>query len=176
MAHRVDVQRLAADHAARAGGAGQFREHAQSGGRGQGVQLRVFGDELKGQGLQGVTDQDGRGLVIGLVAGGATAAQFVVVHRRQVVVHQRIGVDQLDGTGGHVEAFDRCPQQFAGGMQQDGTEALAIAQHHIAHGLVQATGGDPGGGQAGIQRAVGAPGHLFDEVGQRDLSHRRRVP
>jgi hypothetical protein len=50
---------------------------------------------MKRQGLQGVPRQDRGGLVEGLVAGGPAAPQVVVVHGRQVVVDQRIGVDQL---------------------------------------------------------------------------------
>jgi hypothetical protein len=34
------------------------------------------------------------------VAGRATAAQLVVVHRGQVVVDERVGVNQLEGAGG----------------------------------------------------------------------------
>ena len=42
-----------------------------------------------------------------LVAGRPAAAQVVVVHRRQVVVDQRIGVDHLDGAGRRQRRLDR---------------------------------------------------------------------
>ena len=55
-----------------------------------------LGQHLEGAGLQGVAGQDGGGLVEGAVARRLAAAQVVVVHRRQVVVDQRIGVQHLD--------------------------------------------------------------------------------
>ena len=57
-------------------------------------------EHLEGQRQQGVAGQDRRRLAEHLVAGRPAAAQVVVVHRRQVVVDQRVGVDHLDGTGG----------------------------------------------------------------------------
>ena len=39
-------------------------------------------------GEQGIAGQDGGGVVIGLVYGGATAAQVVIVHGGQVVMNQ----------------------------------------------------------------------------------------
>ena len=58
-----------------------------------------FGQHLEGAGLQRVAGQDGGGFVEGLVAARLAAAQVVVVHGRQVVVHQRIGVQHFDGGG-----------------------------------------------------------------------------
>jgi hypothetical protein len=40
---------------------------------------------------------------VGDVRRRPAAAQVVVVHRRQVVVDQRVGVDELEGTGGREE-------------------------------------------------------------------------
>ena len=48
---------------------------------------------------QGVPRQDGRGLVKRLVTGRPAPPQVVVVHRRQVIVDQRIRVNQLQSTG-----------------------------------------------------------------------------
>ena len=40
------------------------------------------------QRLQGIADQDGGRLIKGAMAGRAAAAQVIVVHRRQIIVHQ----------------------------------------------------------------------------------------
>ncbi len=53
----------------------------------------------KRQGQQRVAGQDGGRLAVDLVTRGPAAAQVVVVHRRQIVVNQRIGVDHFHGAG-----------------------------------------------------------------------------
>ncbi len=50
--------------------------------------------------LQRVAGQHGGGLVVRLVHGRPAAAQVVVVHARQVVVDQAVGVDALQRAGG----------------------------------------------------------------------------
>ena len=133
-AHRAEVDGLAADHPRRPGGARQHGEHAQA----QGGILRVvafLGHGLEGQALQAVAGKDGAGLV--LVGGGLAATQVVVVHGRQIVVHQRIGMDQLDRAGGAVGAGLVTIQCFAGGVDQQRADALATVHHAVAHGLVE---------------------------------------
>ena len=68
-------------------------------GVGMGVGL---GQDLEGAGLERVAGEDGGGFVEGDVHGGAAAAQGVVVHRRQVVVHERIRVHQFDRGRGRI--------------------------------------------------------------------------
>ena len=55
------------------------------------------------QRLQGIAGEDRGGFVEGDVHGRPAAAQGVVVHRRQVVVHQRIGVDQFHRDRGRIQ-------------------------------------------------------------------------
>ena len=55
---------------------------------------------LEGEREQGIADQDRCRLVEGDMAGRLAAAKVVVVHRRQVVMDERIGVHHLDGGGG----------------------------------------------------------------------------
>ena len=33
------------------------------------------------------------------MTGGSAAAQIIIIHRRQVIVHERVHVHELDGTG-----------------------------------------------------------------------------
>ena len=59
---------------------------------------------VEGEGEQTVAGQDRGRLVEFLVRGRPAAAQVVVVHRRQVVVHQRIAMHELDRGAGHQRA------------------------------------------------------------------------
>jgi hypothetical protein len=59
------------------------------------AQRRIGGEELEGARLQPVSDEDRRRLVEGDVQRRLTAAHGVIVHGREVVVNQRIGVDEL---------------------------------------------------------------------------------
>ncbi len=60
----------------------------------------VAGDDVEGEGQQRVTGEDRGGIIIGFVEGGPAAAQIAVVHRRQVLVDQRIAVDAFERRAG----------------------------------------------------------------------------
>ena len=100
-------------------------------------QRRIAGEQLKGQGLQRVAHQDGRRLVIGFVAGRTAAAQIVVVHGGQIVVHQRIDMYQLDGAGDGLHLVLRESDRMRGREAEGRPYPLAAAQHAVTHGLVQ---------------------------------------
>ena len=108
LAGGIDVQRLAAAHA---GGTGRVGQGLQAGHAQRGRQRRI-GQQAKGTGLQGVTGEDGGSFVEGDVGGRLAAAQGIVVHRRQVVMHQRIGVDELDGHRGRVQCSSCAPNRW----------------------------------------------------------------
>ena len=57
---------------------------------------RLVGDDVEGKRQQAVAGKDGGRLVEGLVHGRLAAAQIVVVHRRQVVMDERIAVDAFE--------------------------------------------------------------------------------
>ena len=59
----------------------------------------VLRQDFECQHLQRIAGEDRGRFVEGAVRGRAAAAQVVVIHGRQVVVNERIGVDQLDGRG-----------------------------------------------------------------------------
>ncbi|MNC50243.1 hypothetical protein D3C75_994730 [compost metagenome] len=90
------------------------------------------------QALQAIASEDRAGLVKGLVGGRLTTAQVVIVHGRQVVVHQRIGMDQLDGAGGTIGLLGGRTEGFAGGIGEQRAYALAAVHHAVAHGGVEA--------------------------------------
>ena len=137
-AGRIDIDRLSAAHATAAPVA--LREFAPASPRGR-AGLRRVGQHLERQRLQRVAGQDRGGFVEGDVHGGLAAAQGVVVHRRQVVVHQRIAVDQFDRDGGGIQRRHVRAEGVAGGVGQQRTHALAAIEHAVAHRRVQAVAG-----------------------------------
>jgi len=137
LAGGIDVQRLAAAHAGRAGGMGQGLQarHAQC------RRQRCIGQQAERTGLQGVAGEDRGGFVEGDVGGGLATAQGIVVHRRQVVVHQRVGVDQFHRHRRGIKPVQGRAEHLAGGIDQQGAHALAATEHGMAHRLVQALRG-----------------------------------
>ncbi len=131
-----EVEGLAADHAAGAGGAGK-RQHEGRAAFGR-QHRRVVGDNVEGERQQRVAGKDRGRFVEGLVHRRLAATQVVVVHRRQVVMDQRIAV----------HAFERrrdAKRRLAAGGKKGGTfqdqkraEPLAAVQHAMAHGRHQA--------------------------------------
>ncbi len=58
------------------------------------------GQRSEGEGLQGVAGENRGGLVKGSMAGRAATSQIVVVHCRQVIVDERVGVQHFQRDGG----------------------------------------------------------------------------
>ena len=95
---------------------------------------------MEGRGEQAVSGQDGGGFVKLLVAGGLAPAQIIVVHGRQVVMDQGIGVDHLQGAG-HRQGFARiAPHRFRRRQAQNGAQPFAAHEQAVVHGLVQPEG------------------------------------
>ena len=90
--------------------------------------------------LQRVADQDRGGFIECAMAGRPAAAQVVVVHGRQIVVHEAVDVDQLDRRRGRVEQLERRAQGFAGCVHQHRPHAFAAGERAVAHGLEQSRG------------------------------------
>ena len=150
---REQVFHLSANEPFAAGGFGQFAGEGGREGRSVGV---VPGDELESEGEQRVTRQERGGFVELLVRGRAAAAQVVVVHARQVVVNQRVGVDALQRDGGGEGIVFRA-KAVGHGEGQYGAQALAAAEERIAHRFVQA-------GRAGVARRDQAVETLLNAV------------
>ena len=101
---------------------------------------RGIGEYLESQRLQRVAGENRRRFVEGAVGRWAPAPQVVVVHRRQIVVDQRIGVNAFDR--------DACaPRTLVGASKrprrldsEEGPEPLAAAERRIAHRRDEARG------------------------------------
>ena len=139
-----DIVGLAANQLAGPGGHGQ---RSATGSRHR-RRPDSAGQHLKGQGQQGVAGQDGHRLAEDLVAGGPAATQIVVVHGRQIVVDQRIGVDHFHGAGGGHGRSDIPPASLCRQQGEHRPQPFPRRQQAVTHGLPQ-----PGGatlGQVGI--------------------------
>ena len=100
-------------------------------------QRSVAGEKLERKGLKCVAHEERGRLVVRLMARRSAAAQIVVIHRRQIIVHQRIDMDQFQGTGGRLHLFLLEPERASRGKEQDRTYALASTEHTVPHRGVQ---------------------------------------
>ena len=107
---------------------------------------RGTGQHIEGEGQQTVARQNGGCLAEGLVDGRAAAAHVVVVHRGQVVMHQRVAMHHLQCTGRAHRAVFRHAEQRRRLHQQEGPQPLAAAKRAMADR------GEQGGRAGGFAR------------------------
>ncbi len=88
------------------------------------------------------------------MARGATTTQIIVIHRGQVVVHQRVDVNQLDRTGGRFDFVFSQPESMRGREYERRSDAFSTTQHAVPHGLVQSRGHHARLGKARSQRPL----------------------
>ena len=78
----------------------------------------VFAEQLERKALQRVADQQRRRFIELDMTGRLAATQDVVIHAWQIIVHQRIGVNDFNRSAGHRHAFGISLRQFTGGVGQ----------------------------------------------------------
>ncbi len=159
----LDVIHLSAHHAARPGGLGQDGAT----GRGHGGRLHAVGQRLEGQRQQGIARQNRRRLVELLVTRGPAAAQVVVIHRRQIVVDQRIGMDHFDRTRGGHGRFDVASAGLRRQQHEHRTQPLAWGQKAVAHRLAEPRGAAIVQLRLGIERGINLRAKLLGDFGKR---------
>jgi hypothetical protein len=126
--------------------------------------------------LQRVSGKYGDGFAEGFVAGGASAAQVVVIERGQIVVDQGIcvkhferGADSLDASG--ERAGRRCRCDHASRFHaQDRTQAFAPGKHAVAHGLMDRRRMLGSRRQESLEGGVGGFPSLFKNLFQHDIA------
>src|SRR6266704_5534731 len=67
---------------------------------------------------------------------GTSAPQVIVIHRRQIIVNQRISVDHFQRAGALEQPFRRRSESLADGEQQRGPKTLAAGKQTPANGLM----------------------------------------
>ena len=87
---------------------------------------------------QAVAGQDGRRLVERLVYGRPATPQIVIVHRRQIIMDQRITVHAFERRCRHQRTLARDREQGSAFDHQEWPEPLAAAKRRVAHRLEEA--------------------------------------
>ena len=152
------VHHLPAGHARGASGARQLGDQLDAD---IGIGMRRFGrHHFERQRVERIAGEDRGRFIPRLVYGGLAAAQVVVVHRRQVVVDQRIDVDAFDrGAGAHrAGAVDA--EQPAGREGEQRAQALAAADRGVAHRAVEILARIAGDGEQSVEQRVDIDGNL----------------
>lgn len=128
----TDVADLPSHHAAGSCGGGEVPCAGGTGGMGEAL---VAGDHEEGLGEQGIAGEDGDVFTVDPVEGRSATPFVVVIHAREIVVHEAVGVDELEGEGGRERILGLRAEGSAGGEAQDGADALAAAEERVAHGV-----------------------------------------
>ena len=154
----LHVHDLAPDHPVGAGGSGDLGEDAGEHLGRRLAQAEVDGDEAERVGQERVPGENGDRLAEDLVVREAPAAVVVVVHGRQVVVDQGVGVDQLEAAGGGHDVVHLAAHRLGARDHQDGAETLAAREDAVPHRLVDDRRGRGRRRQIPLERLVhGAP-------------------
>ena len=132
LAFRFDVHDLAAHHPV---GTGRLRDGGDDVADDPCVrhQRRVLGDQPERQRQKGVAGEDRDRVAEHLVVRQPSPAVVVVVHRRQIVVDQRIGVDHLERARRGHHRRRRGADGLGPRDHEDRPQPLAARQHAVAH-------------------------------------------
>ena len=131
-----EIERLPARHAAGAGsrGKGGDQRHLAPG-----RQFRsVIREDTKSIGQQAVAGKDGGRLVEGLVDRRQAAPQIVVVHRRQIVMDQRIAMDAFERRGDSERRLSLRREQCRAFHDQKRPQPFAAIERAVPDRLHQA--------------------------------------
>jgi len=90
---------------------------------------------VKGLGQQGVPRQDRQPLAENDMIRRPASPVIVVVHSRQVIVNQGVGMDHLQGTGAGKGIRPGAAYHLGGGQAEDGAEPLAARKEAVAGGV-----------------------------------------
>ena len=88
------------------------------------------------------------------VAGGTSSPKVVVVHAREIIVHQRVGVDAFERAGEGKRISDAAAASFGGRETKNRSQSLASGKKTVPHRLVERSGFRTRFRQVAIQRAV----------------------
>jgi hypothetical protein len=158
LADARQVDRLAAGHPGTARGA--RKQAAQVRLQGRGDAAVVGRQDLERERLHRVAGEHRLGDAVADVDRRLAAPEDIVVHARQIVVDERIGVDQLDRAGGTERGAVIAVDRVGGGEHEQRPQPLAAVEDGIAHRIAEASRGI--GGNAGVERRLDAV-----ELGQR---------
>ena len=133
LAFGFEVGDLAANHAVDGScGGGDFGEHGDAAVGVDGCGGNCFERERE----KSIAGENGRGFAELLVGSWLAPAQVVVVERGEIVVDERVGVDEFDGAGGIVRGRDVRIEDAGGFEAQNWADAFSTGEDAVTHGLV----------------------------------------
>ena len=118
------------------------------------VYARDPGQHLERERQQRVARQDRHGFAEDFMAGELAAAVVVIIERRQIVVDQRVGVDELERAGGGGGAVDGIGDGGRGREAEQRADALAAGEQAVAHGAMDGRRRDRFGRDQAVEFAV----------------------
>ena len=128
------VQHLPRYHAVRAGRVRQNQSAIRPLGVGQAGSRQ---DHAVGRRLESVSRQYRQGLTVNLVVGGFTPAEIVIIHAGQVIMDQRIRVDQLQCAANRHSLVPVQTAQPGKLQRHHRTQPLAAGENAVPHGLIE---------------------------------------
>jgi ribokinase len=128
-----EIGDLSADEPAAARGMGEFGE--LRGGRVTRGPLGL-GENLKSDGEQGIAGEDSDAFAKYFVIRRPAAAEVVVVHAWEVIMHERVSVNALHGARGGQRALRRPAASFGRREREHRAQPLAAGEKRVAHRLV----------------------------------------
>lgn len=92
-----------------------------------GIALRGFGvcEDFECLCEQGIASENGNAFTIDFVIGWLASTQVIVVHRWQIVVNERVGVDAFDGAGGRKCVYHATAAGLGSGEKQGWPHSFA---------------------------------------------------
>src|SRR5205085_1641084 len=91
---------------------------------------------LKRDREQRVAGENGDAFAKNFVTRRAAAAEIVVIHAREIVVYERIGVDAFDRAGERQRGIDFAAARFRRGEAKNRAEPFAAREQTVTHRLV----------------------------------------
>ena len=129
------------------------------------------GSNLEGLCQQGVAGQNRDAFAEHFVIGQLASAIIIVVHGREVIMDEGIGMDALDGAGQGQRVGFVATTRGGGREAQGGTHALAAGEEGITHRAMDSGGFGGGGGQKAIQGSINGIRPAGQEVWRHVSSH-----
>ena len=99
-----------------------------------------LGGDFKCLREEGVAGQHGDAFAEDFVIRGLAPAEIVVVHRGQIVVDERVGVDALDGAGQRQGVRHGAAARLGRREHEGRPHAFAAGEDRVAHRLVNSGG------------------------------------
>src|SRR6202030_2082035 len=91
---------------------------------------------FKGDRQQRISRQHGDTVAKNFVASWPATPEIVVIHARQIVMHERVGVDAFECTSEWKRVIDLSAASFGGGKTKNWPKAFSAGEQAVAHGLV----------------------------------------